>query len=261
MSMFVISSVHNEKVQLWRALSKKAMMTAGECRFIAEGEHMTQEALQYGFAVAVIVHEEQTEKYAVLLNTAREKEVPVFQLSEKAYAAICDTKTPQGISAECLAPTGEADAARGRSVLLERVQDPGNVGTILRTVDAAGFDCLIVDKETANPYSPKALRASMGAIFHVPVIISEDIYALMQRLRTEHTDILAGDLQGGDFFNAGYDAQHVCILVGNEGSGISDGARQCANMRVRIPMPGKAESLNAGVAASIMIYDAVRRNV
>lgn len=260
MSEIISPGIHSEKVSRWKKLSAKAELTDGICRMMAEGEHMAGEALACGKAQCLIVSENACEKYAYLIEKARLAGITVYHVSERVYAYLCDTKTPQGISAECEIRTVLKPGEAKKSVILERVQDPGNVGTVLRTADAAGFDLLVCDRETANPFSPKALRASMGAVFRVPVMICDHVCPVIREIKETGADVLAGDLRGSDLFSADYNAGQVCILVGNEGSGISAEAAEEATKRVRIPMPGRAESLNAGVAASILMYDVIRRN-
>ncbi|MBR2053649.1 MAG: RNA methyltransferase, partial [Clostridia bacterium] len=145
-----------------------------------------------------------------------------------------------------------------RIVCLNGVQDPGNVGTILRTMDAAGFTGLLIDGNTADPYSPKVLRATMGSIFRIPVFQTKQLSQTLDVLRQKDFEILAGDLMGKPFFNKRERKENTCIIIGNEGAGISPEIKEKATLRLKIPMMGGAESLNAAVAAAIMMYDDVR---
>ena len=139
---------------------------------------------------------------------------------------------------------------------LEAVQDPANVGGVLRGMDAANFTGLMIDDACADPYSPKALRASMGAAFRLPVC---RVPSLAQGLRDlAGYLILAGSLDGQPFFERPRPVEKVCLVIGNEGAGLSEEALRASTLRLRLPMHGRAESLNAAVAASIMMYDFVR---
>ncbi|MBO2517974.1 MAG: RNA methyltransferase [Clostridiales bacterium] len=259
--MLRIESLANERVKQWKKLSGHAREEAGRHLFLVEGEHMTEEALKSRNAVEIAVCDEKAGRYEALLNEAGQQDVKVFSITSAITDAVCSSKTPQGIFCVCSIPETATGACR-RAVALEGVQDPGNVGTILRTMDAAGFDLLIIDRRCANPYSAKALQATMGAIFRIPVRICDDLCNELDTMKREQgLHIMAGDLKGKPLFNRGENADRICILIGNEGSGISERARSLADIPVRIPMPGKAESLNASVAAGILIYDVVRTDI
>lgn len=240
-------------IALWASLhTVKGRREAG--LFLAEGEHMAGEAAMADRARAFIVEEGLESRFARITKGA-----PVISLPARQFQKICGVKTPQGIAALCPMPetiTVIPPRAR-RAVALNAVQDPGNVGTILRTMDAAGFDCLLIDEKTADPFGSKALRATMGAIFRVPVVRAEKLTDLLPALRG--WDILAGSLGGEDFFARPNSGAPVCILIGNEGAGLDKDSLAMATLPVRLPMPGKAESLNAAVAAAVMMYDVVRR--
>ncbi len=144
-------------------------------------------------------------------------------------------------------------------VLLENVQDPGNVGTILRTMDAAGFSGAVLTPGCADPFSPKALRATMGSIFRVPTMQTESAAHTASLLKGEGYAIIAAALDGEDFFARGPLPDQVCLIIGNEGAGITGGTLAAATHRYRLPMKGGAESLNAAAAAAIMIYEIAYR--
>ncbi len=144
-------------------------------------------------------------------------------------------------------------------VLLEAVQDPGNVGTILRTMDAAGFHGAVLAPGCADPFSPKALRATMGSVFRVPTLQTESAPQAAATLRDEGYAVVAAELNGSDFFARGRLPGKLCLIIGNEGAGITRETLAMATHRYRLPMKGGAESLNAAVAAAIMIYDIAYR--
>lgn len=253
-----ITSLQNPQVKAWRAL-KDAKARAAQCAFLAEGDHMTGEALKTGFARTLLVGESATERFKAHMDAARNQKIDICVLSDHALAAICDAKTPQGVAAVCSLPDMKRslhDKAL-KLVALDGVQDPGNVGTILRTLDAAGFDALLIDSRTADPYAPKALRASMGAVFRIPVHTC-NLPETLEEL-SESFDLYAGALDGKPFFERTREKKGVCIIIGNEGAGISDAVYAVSGLkRVKLPMIGEAESLNAAVAGAIMVYDVVR---
>lgn len=255
MNTSIITSLQNPMVKKWRLLNKSRSERMKQGLFIAEGEHMTQEAIQNKSASMLLVAESAREKFIHLLDEA----VSVHVLADHVFASLCETKSPQGILALCSYPDRiNLDQLGHRLVCLNGVQDPGNVGTILRTMDAAGFTGLIIDSNTADPYSPKVLRATMGSIFRIPVLQTKQLAQTLDVLQQKDFEILAGDLMGQPFFNTRERKENTCIIIGNEGAGISPEIKEKATLRLRIPMMGGAESLNAAVAAAIMMYDDVR---
>ena len=253
-----ITSLQNQQVKAWRAL-KDAKGRAAQHLFLAEGDHLAGEALKEHAAAALLVTENAMERYATHLDSARRAQLPIYFLTEHVMSALCDTKTPQGVAALCHLPAyGQLPENRKmRLAALDGVQDPGNVGTVLRTLDAAAFDALLIDRCTADPYSPKALRASMGAVFRIPVIMG-DLPKMLAGLAPTH-DLYAGALDGKPFFARIRQKAGVCVIIGNEGAGISEAVYAVPGIeRVKLPMNGGAESLNASVAGAIMIYDIVR---
>ena len=146
-----------------------------------------------------------------------------------------------------------------RLVLLENVQDPGNVGTILRTMDAAGFSGAILTPGCADPYAPKALRATMGSIFRVPTMQVKSAATAAAMLKEEGYAVVAAAVNGKDFFSRQAMGDKICLIIGNEGAGITNETLAAATHRFRLPMRGGAESLNAAAAAAIFIYELAYR--
>lgn len=256
MAVTRILSAQNEKIRRWASLLSAKGRRAHGC-FLAEGEHMAGEAVREGKALALMVDEDCLARYAGLLSGG----APVFSMPGHVLSRLCDARAPQGILALCALPPATDMAswqAAPRMVALNAVQDPGNVGTILRTMDAAGYAPLVVDEKTCDPFSPKALRASMGAVFRVPVVQARDLRDVLPAL--PHT-VLAGHLRGESLYAAPPVPGPLCLLIGNEGAGVEDGLLPFVSRRVKIPMPGRAESLNAGVAAAVMMYEFVRRDL
>lgn len=217
---------------------------------------MVTEALHERKVEELIVSDSRIKRFEAIWQAFEGK---TYFVSDNVMNAITDTKTPQGICAVC---KNECSGAihGNKLIALEKVQDPGNVGTILRTMDAFGFDGLLIDKECADPFSPKASRASMGAVFRIPVFCVESLPTNLKALRENGYDILAGDLRGSNPERICHENSSLCILIGNEGSGITEEARRTANLCVRIPMPGRAESLNAAVAAAILMYNCIPKS-
>ena len=257
----VITSPHNPVVQGWRGLnrSRKARMAAGA--FIAEGEHMAQEAMKAGRATALLCCDALLDRYQALTAAAEAAGLPVFILSERALEAVADTKTPQGVLCICGLPETDSLPDLPLVVALENVQDPGNVGTILRTMDAIGSAGVLLSRECADVFAPKTLRATMGAVFRVPIRIADDFHGALQSLKGSGYSLMAGSLDGEPFYDRPADAARTCLLIGNEGQGLTRETAAMADQKVRLPMPGEAESLNAAVACAVMAYDVLRRRL
>lgn len=256
----IITSLQNPQVKNWRALNKGRSQRVSQGLFLAEGEHMAQEAVKEKKARALLIDAAAREKYDALAQAAQG--VSIYYVASHVMEAICDAKTPQGVTAVCGYPSDQVISNPGDLlVALDGVQDPGNVGTIIRTMDAAGFHSLIMDEKTADPYSPKALRASMGGVFRIPCYRTADLPGALSSLSKEGYQIIAGDLHGAPFFQRPKAGKKACIIIGNEGAGVSPAVMAAATMRLKLPMVGGAESLNAAVAGAIMMYDLLRERM
>ena len=196
---------------------------------------------------------------ALMLNAgmAREGGAAIICSPMSVLAVLCDTVSPQGIVAETDMPA-QGDSLNGMIVALDGVQDPGNVGAILRSADAAGFDAILLGANCADPYCAKALRASMGSIFRVPVMRTERIAGDLASLRSRGYAVLSSQLDGEDFFARGPLPHDFALVIGSEAAGVSRDVSAAATHRLRLPMYGGAQSLNAAVAAGIMMYDLSR---
>ncbi len=181
-----------------------------------------------------------------------------YTVSDRLYDKISDTVSPQGIMAVCRIEEQEFTQKKDASfyILLENIQDPGNMGTIIRTADAAGADGIFLSKGCVDIYNPKTVRSTMGSLFHLPIYRNTDLTELVQRIDvTTVAAYLKGDRTPYDIDMT----KGIAIIIGNEANGISDDLSKKADCLVKIPMPGKAESINASAAAAIMIYEAVRQ--
>ena len=257
--MQTITSLRNPTVQAMKALQQKAAREESGL-FLCEGEHLVGEAIRFApdCVRTVLVDEAFTQAYAGLLREARNADV--YAVPAHVLAAVSQVKAPQGIAAAVTVPPRVSPEALGdRVVLLENVQDPGNVGTVLRTVDAAGFDGCVLTPGCADPLSPKALRATMGSVFRVPCAVLPSAPEAAAAFAARGYAVLAAVLDGEDFYNRKPLPRKVCLMVGNEGSGITEETRSRATHLYRLPMRGGAESLNAAVAAAVFMYEIVNR--
>ena len=254
--MQTITSMQNPKVAFWRSLkTRAARQEAG--LYIVEGAKMVGEALQGGLAKSLLIDVDRLQEYQHFSDTAA---CDVFAVSAHILASVCDTKTPQGVAAAILLPDAPSLGELGPLIVaLDGVQDPGNVGTILRTADAAGFTGALLSEECADLYSPKCLRATMGSIFRLKALVAPSLPVALANLKEAGYSLLSGELNGTPFYERANVQSRLCLLIGSEGNGVSPEVSALCTHRLTLPMRGGAESLNAAVAAGIMMYDMVNR--
>ncbi|MBE5797667.1 MAG: RNA methyltransferase [Clostridiales bacterium] len=242
-----ITSLKNPKVQQWKSLKDRKGRRETGC-FLVEGRKMVEEALQSSFPVeTVLVDEARAEEFALPAD------VPLVLMPSHVLSAVCDTKTPQGIAA--VVRMAQTPATGGRLVALDGVQDPGNVGTIVRTADAAGFDGVLLSVQCADVFSPKVLRATMGSIFRMGIRVTDDLPGELRSLAEKGFSVISSQLDGTPFYRREPVGDRFALIIGSEGNGVSDEVKAVATHRVKLPMRGGAESLNAAVAAGIMMYE------
>lgn len=240
--------------------------------FLVEGIRAVDEVLQAGdwHMESLWISEEMIKSdraYVQSVLKSVKEETQVYTLAAPLFARLADTETPQGILAvvkrqsfELLQVLKNAQTAP-LILILENLQDPGNVGTILRTADSAGATAVICTRGTADIYSAKVVRSTMGSLMHLPVCHVESVQAVVDVLHRHNIQLLAAHLQGKCYHFEQDMKQPVAILIGNEGAGLSAEATAAADALVKIPMPGRAESLNAAMAAGILTYEAVRQRM
>lgn len=228
--------------------------------FLVEGFRFTREALNSNFEVVnIFISASGEAKYeSSSMEDKLQKNTKVYGVSDSLFKSVCDTDNPQGILAVVRNTPVELKYDYGFYMLADKIQDPGNMGTIIRTAHAAGALGVIITKGTVDIYNDKTLRSTMGSIFKIPVIYDENL-SLVQKLKSDGFKLITSSLDtDNNFYNIDL-TQKVIISVGNEGNGICEDVYNMCDIKVKIPMPGGAESLNAAVAASIMMYEAVRQ--
>jgi TrmH family RNA methyltransferase len=252
--MTIITARSNARVRRWRELASDARLRRSEKRALIEGEHLVTAWLDTGRTVAALVlSESASAKFRGLVARVGEATV----LSDAVFRAITDTEAPAGIAAEIPLPDAPSDLSEAAScVFLEAVQDAGNVGAILRSAAAFGIGSAVVGKGCADVWSPKVLRAGMGAHFVVSVHQTADLGKSIQRFGGR----LACTVPRGGVALARADLSgRVGWLFGGEGPGVSDALAARADVRISIPMPGRMESLNVAAAAAVCFYELSRR--
>lgn len=184
-------------------------------------------------------------------------------ISDAVCRHLSDTRTPQGVTALVKKQETPLEEILARDenpclFLLENLQDPGNMGTILRTSEGAGVSGIIMNRESVDPYNPKVIRSTMGAIFRMPFVIVDDFEDVLCRLKEAGVRTFAAHLDGEDFYRQDYRGG-CAFFIGNEGNGLSENLAARADGRIRIPMKGQVESLNAAVAATVLMYETLRQ--
>lgn len=256
----MITSISNEKIRHVAALQKKARLREEESLLVAEGSRLFLEAPEYLIKEVYV-----TEDF--LKNTedkTREKlaETGYEEVSEQVFAKMADTRSPQGILAVLSQQSyglKELLAGRPLLLLLENIQDPGNLGTIFRTAEGAGATGVILSSGCADPYQPKVVRSAMGSLFRVPFYRSGDLCREIEFLKSEKIKVYAAYLECSECYDAVSYLEGCAFLIGNEGNGLMSDTAMAADERIRIPMEGKLESLNAGVSAALLLYEAARQ--
>lgn len=255
----MITSTANPQIKNIAALLKKPKERRTQRCFVVEGTRMCMEAPREALR-AVYVSESYLadEAHREMLRGC-----PYEVVSDKVYAAVSDTQSPQGILSVVRMPEYTLQellgGARTHLLILESIQDPGNLGTMLRTGEGAGITGVIMNRTTVDLFNPKTIRSTMGSIYRMPYLIVEDLKDTLSMLRRAHIALYAAHLQGAAAYDAPDYTQPCGFLIGNEGNGLSEEAVSCADGCVRIPMHGQVESLNAAVSAALLMYECSRQ--
>ncbi|MDM0972441.1 RNA methyltransferase [Clostridium perfringens] len=227
-------------------------------KYLIEGLRFVEEAIKSKVSIDSIIFTESFKEKNPDLFLQINENIKLIQMNEALLKQLCSTENPQGIVGVINMQNKELKSGE-LVVLVDKVQDPGNMGTIIRTAHAAGAAGIVMTKGTVDIYNDKTLRSTMGSIFYIP-IVEDDSLDFVKSLKKEGYKLVVSSLQGkNNFFEENLQGK-VMIAVGNEGNGVSDEVYDIADIKVKIPMPGEAESLNVAVATSIMIYEKIRQS-
>jgi TrmH family RNA methyltransferase len=244
-------------------------------RFLAEGPQAVREAVSAGVALelyatadAVLRHPE------ILAGAVTAGRAKAWLVTDEVLAAMTDTVTPQGLVAVCPVRTSTLDEVLGASprlvAVLDRVQDPGNAGTVLRAADAAGADAVVLTQGSVDPFNPKCVRSTAGSLFHLPVVVGVALADVVTALQRTGSTVLAADGEGVEDLDDLADAavlgtsgrvdlrRRTAWVFGNEAAGLDEAGRALADAVVRVPLHGRAESLNLATAAVVCLYASAR---
>ncbi len=235
-------------------------------QYIIEGVRIILDAYENNKNIDYIVYCDDIYKTAggeEALQLFIDNNYRIYKVSSKMYSEITDTSNPQGIMAvipiEKYKDNSFLKKKNALVVILDRVQDPGNLGTILRTADAAGADGVFLTKGCVDLYNLKTIRATMGSIYHIPVINNAESEKLIRELKAENFELVCTSLETEKYYFDIDLTSKIAIVIGNEANGVLPSIINDSNHVIKIPMEGKAESLNAAVAASIIMYEAFRQ--
>lgn len=252
----MITSSQNSRIKLIRALQGRSKERREAGAFLAEGIRLVEEAQSASWPFRFVLYDEiLNERGTVLIESLKLLDVECEMVSTSILKSLSETETPQGVLAvlnEFPLPIPESP----NFVLIpDQIRDPGNLGTLLRTAAAAGVQAVFLPPETTDAFAPKVVRSGMGAHFHLP------IHSMTWDEITKHTNSLQvylADMNGQSCWETDL-RQPLALIIGGEADGTSEQARNLADQKISIPMPGKAESLNAGVAGSVLMIEVVRQ--
>ena len=261
--MQTITSKDNELIKHIRKLKDKKYRDESN-EYVVEGVKLVEEAVKENAKIKqIIVCEDTTRTYEIPTHIMLEiAKYECISVSDKIFNIITQVTNPQGIMAiiEKNAQNAKIDYTQDIIVVLDDVQDPGNLGTILRTVDSIGSNQIIVSKGTADAFNSKVVRSTMGAIFRIKIIEVENLAQAIKEMRKHHFKLMVTSLQTK---NSIYDIDFnkKIIVIGNEANGVSKEIQDMADEKAKIPMLGRTESLNASVAAGVVMYEYVRQKL
>lgn len=254
----MITSSSNAQLKNIVQLNKKAKVRKEQGLYVVEGYKMYMEAPESQIE-KIYAASHFLEKHPEI----RQKHSNVEEVDDRVFAAVSDTQTPQGILCLMRQPSWNLGEMLKKEkpflMVLEDLQDPGNVGTIFRTAEGAGVDGIILTKNCVDIYNPKTIRSTMGSIYRVPFFYTDNIEKVLGELMVHDVRTFAAHLNGERDYDR-EDYQHgTAFFIGNEGNGLTDELSNLADRLVKIPMCGQLESLNAAMAAGILMYEAARQ--
>lgn len=253
----MITSTGNQQMKNLSLLMKKAKARNEQGLFVVEGRKMFSEVPAQWLKQVYVSESFERENGALLQGVSYET------VSDSVYKSVSDTQTPQGILCLVQKPSYKLeDLLQGEKthlLILESIQDPGNLGTMLRTGEGAGITGVIMNRTTVDLFNPKTIRSTMGSIYRMPYFVTEDLAKTIEELREAGVKTYAAHLKG----KMQYDEPDYCgptaFMIGNEGNGLSDEIAGLADTYIRIPMCGQVESLNAAISASLLMYETNRQ--
>jgi len=252
----MITSNHNPKLKLIRALQSRAKERRDAGAFLAEGIRLVEEAHAANWPFRFVLHDEVINaRGSLLIENLKSRGVECAMVPSSIMKSMSETKSPQGVLAVLNTFPIPNPESLNFILIPDRIRDPGNLGTLLRTAAGAGVQSVFIPPETADAFAPKVLRSGMGAHFRLPIhaLTWDEI-----KQQTRALQVYLADTRGQSCWEMNL-RNPLALIVGGEADGASEHARQLANGKISIPMPGHAESLNASVAGSVLMIEVVRQ--
>lgn len=258
----MITSKKNPRLQFVRDLLQTRKARDENNLFVIEGVRLVEDALNHGADfLEVYFSNALSDRGNQLLKKFESRQLPVEEVDEDVFTSIMDTSTSQGIAAVCRKPALTMEKNLDFVIVADQLRDPGNLGTLIRTAASAGAQAVITTPDSVDLYSPKVLRSAMGAHFHIPCT-EMDWQSIAELKRTNNPKGMSAWVAAANGDMACWQSDFtspVMLIIGSEADGATEAAFQLADHRLSIPMPGKMESLNAAVAAGILIFEVVRQ--
>ena len=256
----MITSPQNPKLKLVRALQGRSKERREEGAFLAEGVRLVEEALAADWPIRFVLYASGlSERGEALLNKMGASSVEIDEVSGDLLQSLSETETSQGILAVLELKALPLPDLPNFILIPDQIRDPGNLGTLIRSAAAAGVQAVLLPPETADAFAPKVVRAGMGAHFRLPVRSME--WDEIEQVCTQpNLRVFLADMNGQSCWETDFRGP-LALIVGGEAEGASEQARYLANVNVSIPMPGKAESLNAGIAGAVLMFEVIRQRV
>lgn len=256
----MITSASNKKVKDIIQLTQKAKERRVRDLFVVEGTKMFLEAPTERIEQVFVSSAFLLNAGEMILNKLHETDYE--EVADDVFKKMSDTQTPQGILCTIKQFHYQFEdlfQEKGLYILLESLQDPGNLGTIFRTAEGAGINGIIMSSDTVDLYNPKTIRSTMGSIYRMPHLYTEDLLQMISKLKEQGITVYAAHLKGERYYDAFDYQKGSAFLIGNEGNGLKKETAEKASTYLKIPMEGKLESLNAAVSAAILMYEAHRQ--
>jgi TrmH family RNA methyltransferase len=257
----MITSIQNPRIQLFRSLLAKPRDRRQSQSFVIDGVRLAEEALASGWPPQMVIYTDGlSERGHQVVHKMEAAGADIEQVSPQIMKSLSETETAQGLMAIMPIRILPLPPSLNYLLILDAIRDPGNLGSLLRTAAAAGVQGVILTPGITDPFAPKVVRSGMGAHFRLPVLSLEwpEIRALLKQRPDPIPVYLADVSQGLPYWEADL-RQPLALLIGSEAEGASSAAQQLADSAVHIPMPGGSESLNAAVAAAVLLFEVVRQ--
>lgn len=254
----MITSNQNSKIKLVRALLGRSKERREAGAFVAEGVRLVEEAAKGDWKFEIVLYDETlSERGKLQVEGLRLKGVDVEEVSASVMKSLSDTESPQGILAVLKFSQSPVSNPLNFILIPDQIRDPGNLGTLLRSAAASGVQAVLIPPETTDAFAPKVLRSGMGAHFRLPIhsMSWEDIE---NAVKLNALNVYVADMNGASCWEMDL-RQPIALIVGNEAEGASESARKLADGKISIPMSGETESLNAGVAGSVLMFEIMRQ--